>query len=143
MFDAGQVRVTVCYKLCNLNKRSVTQQARRMMCILIFNALYPQNFTVQLGLMPFSTRDEASVYNSLAHSDVVVNMIGKHYETKHIVPTRRANGKISRVNFDMEEVNVTIPRMLARQAREAGVTCFIHLSGAFRIQSKGLTVWYL
>lgn len=82
--------------------------------------------------MPFSTRDEASVHASLAQSDVVVNMIGKHYETKHIVPTRRANGKISRINFDMEEVNVTIPRMLARQAREAGATCFIHLSGPFR-----------
>ena len=127
--------------LCS-NSTPTTQNARSI-CDMFLHIqhqdVYPHiqrpsdalNFTIQLGLMPFSTRDEGSVYNSLAHSDVVVNMIGKHYETKHIVPTRRADGTISRINYGMEEVNVTIPRMLARQAREAGVTCFIHLSGAF------------
>ena len=79
--------------------------------------------------MPFSTRDAKSVAATMGHSDVVVNMIGKHYLTKHIVPTRKANGKINRINYDFEEVHVTIPRLLARQARESGVTCFIHVSG--------------
>ena len=79
--------------------------------------------------MPYSTRDLDSVKATMTHSDVVINMIGKHYETKHFVPTRRANGEISRVNYDLEEVHVTIPRMLAREARKSGATCFIHMSG--------------
>lgn len=87
----------------------------------------------QLGLMPFSTRDAKSVAATMGHSDVVVNMIGKHYLTKHIVPTRKANGKINRINYDFEEVHVTIPRLLARQARESGVSVFIHISGKDRI----------
>ena len=59
---------------------------------------------IQLGLLPFSPRDEKSIVASLKHSDIVVNFIGKHYETKHAVPTRRSNGKLSRVNYDFEEV---------------------------------------
>lgn len=55
-------------------------------------------------------------------------MIGKHYETKHIVPTRRANGQLSRINYDFEEVNVAIPRRLAKLAKKAGVETFIHVS---------------
>lgn len=64
----------------------------------------------------------------MKNSDVVINLIGKHYETKHLVPTRRANGKLSRVNYDFEEVHVTIPRTIARIAKEAGVQAFIHVS---------------
>jgi hypothetical protein len=59
---------------------------------------------VQLGLIPFSARDEDSIIESLKSSDVVINLIGKHYETKHLIPTRRNDGKLSRVNFDFEEV---------------------------------------
>ena len=83
----------------------------------------------QLGLMPYSTRDLESVKKTMTHSDVVINLIGKHYETKHFVPTRRANGNLSRVNYDLEEVHVTIPRMLAREAKKAGAKAFIHMSG--------------
>lgn len=82
----------------------------------------------QLGLMPFSPRDKESIYEAVKKSDVVINMIGKHYETKHIVPTRRADGNLSRVNYDFEEVNVTIPRILAEISKEAGVESFIHVS---------------
>lgn len=82
----------------------------------------------QLGLMPFSPRDRESIYDAVKKSDVVINLIGKHYETKHIVPTRRADGSLSRVNYDFEEVNVTIPRILAEISKEAGVESFIHVS---------------
>jgi len=61
--------------------------------------------------MPFSPRDDESIKAALKNSDVVINMIGKHYETKHIVPTRRANGKLCRVNYDLHEVHVEIPRL--------------------------------
>ena len=82
----------------------------------------------QLGLMPFSPRDKESIYEAVRKSDVVINLIGKHYETKHFVPTRRADGSLSRVNYDFEEVNVTIPRILAEISKEAGVESFIHVS---------------
>lgn len=78
--------------------------------------------------MPFSPRDKESIYDAVKNSDVVINLIGKHYETKHIVPTRRADGNLSRVNYDFEEVNVTIPRVLAEISKEAGVSSFIHVS---------------
>ena len=94
----------------------------------------------QLGLMPFSPRDEASIRESMTNSDIVINLIGKHYETKHMVPTRRANGKLSRVNFDFDEVHETIPRTLARLAREAGVQSFVHVS-ALSADLESLSKW--
>eukprot|EP01035_Chromulina_nebulosa_P017412 gene17412-22961_t len=81
-----------------------------------------------LGLIPYSARDEELLKKSMQYSDVVINCIGKHYETKHIVPTRRSNGKLSRINFSFEEVNITIPRNIARIAKQSGVQVFIHLS---------------
>lgn len=63
----------------------------------------------QLGFIPFSPRDDESILECIKNSDVVINLIGKHYETQHIVPTRRADGKLSRTNYSFEDVNVTIP----------------------------------
>lgn len=82
----------------------------------------------QLGLMPFSPRDEESIKESIRNSDIVINMIGKHYETKHLVPTRRENGELSRVNFSFHDTHVEIPRTLARLCKEAGVETFVHVS---------------
>lgn len=97
-------------------------------CELEIRHLKPMFDLGQLGLMPFSPRDRESIYEAVKKSDVVINLIGKHYETKHIVPTRRADGSLSRVNYDFEEVNVTIPRILAEISKEAGVESFIHVS---------------
>ena len=82
----------------------------------------------QLGLMPFSPRDEESIKESIRNSDIVINMIGKHYETKHVVPTRREDGELSRVNYSFNETHVEIPRTLARLCKEAGVETFVHVS---------------
>jgi NADH dehydrogenase (ubiquinone) 1 alpha subcomplex subunit 9 len=79
-------------------------------------------------LVQFSPRDEDSIRESLKHSDIVINLIGKHYETKHAVPTRRADGSLSRVNFSFEEVHVDIARRIARISKEAGVKSLIHVS---------------
>ena len=82
----------------------------------------------QLGLMPFSPRDEESILRSMEHSDIVINLIGKHYETKHVVPHRMIDGKPSRVNFTFDEVHSDVPRRIARMAAQAGVKSFIHMS---------------
>ena len=81
-----------------------------------------------MGLLPFSPRDDESIKAALKNSDVVINLIGKHYETKHIVPTRRPDGRLCRVNYGFDEVHVDIPRKIARLAKEAGVECMIHVS---------------
>ena len=82
----------------------------------------------QVGIMPFSPRDEASIYEAVKNSDLVINLIGKDYETKHLVPTRRTNGSISRINYGFEETLITIPQTIARISREAGVQALIHFS---------------
>ena len=49
----------------------------------------------------------------MKYSDIVVNCIGREYETR---------------NFKFKDVNVIGPAMLARCAKEAGVKRFIHIS---------------
>ena len=78
--------------------------------------------------MPFSPRDEVSIRNSIRDSDVVINLIGKYYETKHIVKTRRADGTLSNINYDFDEVHCEIPARIARIAKEQGAKAFIHMS---------------
>lgn len=94
----------------------------------------------QLGLLPFSVRDKDSVREAFRNTDVVVNLIGKHFETKHAVPTRRADGKLSRVNFSFEEVHVTAAETIAEVAKEAGVKKFIQVS-ALSADAKSESRW--
>ncbi|KAJ1439107.1 hypothetical protein B484DRAFT_444236 [Ochromonadaceae sp. CCMP2298] len=97
-------------------------------CEMEIRHLKPMFDLGQLGLIPFSGRDRESIYESVKNSDVVINMIGKHYETKHLVPTRREDGSLSRVNYSLQEVHVDIPRAIAEVCRDAGVQTFIHMS---------------
>ena len=97
-------------------------------CELEVRHLKPMFDLGQLGLMPFSPRDHDSIVESIKNSDIVVNMIGKYYETKHIVPTRRADGSLSRINYSYDEVHTEIPRILARLAKQHGAKAFIHMS---------------
>ncbi|CAN0105693.1 unnamed protein product, partial [Phaeothamnion confervicola] len=48
--------------------------------------------------------DEPSIRAAIADADVVVNLIGKYYETRHPVPTRRADGMLSNVISSFEKV---------------------------------------
>ena len=78
--------------------------------------------------MEFNGRDEDSIRASIRDADVVINLIGKYYETKHIVKTRRADGSLSNINFDFDEVHCEIPRKIARIAKEQGAKAMIHVS---------------
>lgn len=109
-------------------------------CELEVRHLKPMCDLGQLGLMPFSPRDEQSIRDAIKHSDVVINMIGKHYETKHLVPTRRENGKISNINYGFEEANAGIAKTLARLSKEAGVRTFIHV-GALAANPTSKSRW--
>lgn len=97
-------------------------------CELEVRHLRPSFDLGQIGFVPFSGRDEESIFESVKHSDIVINMIGKHYETKHAVPTRREDGSLSRVNYSFEDVHVDLPSRIAKVSKAAGVKSFVHMS---------------
>eukprot|EP00516_Mucochytrium_quahogii_P008269 CAMPEP_0203756302 /NCGR_PEP_ID=MMETSP0098-20131031/9598_1 /ASSEMBLY_ACC=CAM_ASM_000208 /TAXON_ID=96639 /ORGANISM=" , Strain NY0313808BC1" /LENGTH=351 /DNA_ID=CAMNT_0050648131 /DNA_START=281 /DNA_END=1339 /DNA_ORIENTATION=- len=81
--------------------------------------------TQDLGrLVPsyFSLKDEDSVRESIAGADVVINLMGKKYETKSFPP--------SIINYSFDDVNVTGAELVARIAREENVKHLVHVSSA-------------
>jgi NADH dehydrogenase (ubiquinone) 1 alpha subcomplex subunit 9 len=69
--------------------------------------------------MPFSPKDEKSIYESVKRSNVVINLIGKDNATHHVTGD---------VNYSLEETLVNVPRRVARIAKKAGASSFIHVS---------------
>jgi NADH dehydrogenase (ubiquinone) 1 alpha subcomplex subunit 9 len=80
--------------------------------------MYGDNGRIQE--LPYSPRDEESIRRSMKNSNVVINCIGKYYETKHLLPWH--------INYTLHETHVTIAERLARIAREEGVAQFVHVS---------------
>lgn len=70
--------------------------------------------------VPFNVRDEESVANAVKGSDVVINLIGKHYETKHLLPWW--------INYTYDEVHVKAAETIAKACAENGVNKLIHVS---------------
>ncbi|CDK29767.1 unnamed protein product [Kuraishia capsulata CBS 1993] len=69
-----------------------------------------------LGVVNFvelDLRNLESIRNSVAHSDIVFNLIGTEQSTK---------------NFSIEDVNIEGARRIAQISKEAGVARFIHVS---------------
>ncbi|KAG8438857.1 hypothetical protein GDO86_005155 [Hymenochirus boettgeri] len=76
--------------------------------------LRPMGDLGQLIFMEWNSKDNKDATRKLLeNSNVVINLIGKEWETK---------------NFSFEDVFVNIPRELALLAHEAGVEKFIHMS---------------
>ncbi|CAN0188550.1 unnamed protein product [Pylaiella littoralis] len=76
----------------------------------------------------YSSSDEQSMRDAIGDADTVVNLIGKHYETKHLCITRKEDGAINRINSSFKNVNVDVAGMLARAAKAQGVKNFVHVS---------------
>jgi uncharacterized protein YbjT (DUF2867 family) len=70
--------------------------------------------------VPFNVDDEDSIRRVMKESDVVINLIGKDYETTHYMPWM--------VNSSFEKTHIDVPAKLARLAVEEGVTNFVHVS---------------
>ncbi|XP_060109577.1 NADH dehydrogenase [ubiquinone] 1 alpha subcomplex subunit 9, mitochondrial [Heteronotia binoei] len=75
--------------------------------------LRPMGDLGQLLFMEWDSRDKDSIRRALEHSNVVINLVGREWETR---------------NFKFEDVFVNIPRDIARFSREAGVEKLIHVS---------------
>ncbi|MGH0130899.1 UNVERIFIED_CONTAM: hypothetical protein FKN15_059620 [Acipenser sinensis] len=61
----------------------------------------------------WDARDKDSISRALAHSNVVINLVGREWETS---------------NYRFEDTHVNIPKEIARAAKEAGIEKFIHMS---------------
>ncbi|XP_032761508.1 NADH dehydrogenase [ubiquinone] 1 alpha subcomplex subunit 9, mitochondrial isoform X1 [Rattus rattus] len=80
----------------------------------------------QLIFLEWDARDKDSIRKAVQHSNVVINLIGREWETR---------------NFDFEDVFVNIPRAIAQASKEAGVERFIHVShlnASMRSSAKSL-----
>uniref|UniRef100_A0AAR2LW49 NADH dehydrogenase [ubiquinone] 1 alpha subcomplex subunit 9, mitochondrial n=1 Tax=Pygocentrus nattereri TaxID=42514 RepID=A0AAR2LW49_PYGNA len=75
--------------------------------------LRPMGDLGQIIFMEWDARDKESIKRAIAHSNVVINLVGREWETS---------------NYKFEDVFVTIPQQIAKASREAGVTKFIHMS---------------
>ncbi|NWI92683.1 NDUA9 dehydrogenase, partial [Pitta sordida] len=75
--------------------------------------LRPMGDLGQLLFMEWDCRDKDSIRRAVEHSNVVINLVGKEWETR---------------NFRFEDEFVNIPQSLAQISREAGVETFIHIS---------------
>ncbi|KAJ1963986.1 Protein-lysine N-methyltransferase efm5 [Dipsacomyces acuminosporus] len=72
--------------------------------------------TGDLGMiipMEFDIRNPKQIEECVRHSDVVINLIGRNYETK---------------NFSFENVHIEGASNIAKISHEAGVSRFIHMS---------------
>uniref|UniRef100_A0A671V4J9 NADH dehydrogenase [ubiquinone] 1 alpha subcomplex subunit 9, mitochondrial n=1 Tax=Sparus aurata TaxID=8175 RepID=A0A671V4J9_SPAAU len=67
----------------------------------------------QIIFMEWDARNKDSIKQALEHSNVVINLVGREWETR---------------NYRFEDVFVSIPQQIAKAAREAGITKFIHMS---------------
>lgn len=67
----------------------------------------------QVLFHPFHLRDADSIKKAVKYSNVVINLVGRDWETK---------------NFKFDDVHVTGARAIARACREAGVERLIHVS---------------
>jgi len=67
----------------------------------------------QVLFTPYNLKDEASIRKALKHSNLVINLIGREFETR---------------NFSYDDIYVKGPRTIARIAKECGVARMIHIS---------------
>ncbi|XP_026948876.1 NADH dehydrogenase [ubiquinone] 1 alpha subcomplex subunit 9, mitochondrial isoform X1 [Sagmatias obliquidens] len=75
--------------------------------------LRPMGDLGQIIFLEWNGRDKDSIRRAVEHSNVVINLVGREWETK---------------NFGFEDVFVKIPQAIAQASKEAGVEKFIHVS---------------
>lgn len=78
----------------------------------------------------YSPRDIDSMRDVIADADVVVNMIGKFYETWQPIQISKFPYVGKQVNYTFKDTNVTIPRTIAELCKEMQVDNLIHVSSA-------------
>ena len=76
----------------------------------------------------YSPRDRDSMAQVIADADVVINLIGKSYETMTAADTKSFPYIKFHTNYSFTEANVTIPQTVAELCTEMQVDNLIHVS---------------
>mmetsp|Transcript_29805 Transcript_29805/g.88470 ORF Transcript_29805/g.88470 Transcript_29805/m.88470 type:complete len:414 (-) Transcript_29805:91-1332(-) len=76
----------------------------------------------------YSPRDRDSMAEVIADADIVINMVGKYYETKAPSTKESFPYVYMKTNFTFEQCNVDIPRTIAELCTEMQVDNLIHVS---------------
>merc|ERR1711894_647734 len=66
----------------------------------------------------------------ISDADIVINLIGKYYETKAPANTDKFPFITMKTNFTFQQCNVDIPRTVAELCKEMQVDHMIHVSSA-------------
>lgn len=82
--------------------------------------------------VPFSPRDEDSMLRATEGADVVINLMGKDWETMHYVPML--------INSSFQFTNVEVAERLARVAVRQGASTLVHVS-ALSAEKHALSEW--
>jgi len=78
----------------------------------------------------YSSRDRQSMADVIADADIVINLIGKQYETRTLEDTGKFPFLHYKVNTPYAEANVDVPRTIAELCKEMQVDNLIHVSSA-------------
>ena len=78
----------------------------------------------------YSSRDKQSMADLIADADIVINMVGKHYDTRALEDTKTFPYLNYKIQTSIEEANVTVPKMIADLCKEMQVDNLIHVSSA-------------
>lgn len=78
----------------------------------------------------YSSRDKQSMADLIADADVVINLIGKYYDTKALEDTPTFPFLRYKVSTSIAEANVDVPRTIAELCKEMQVDNLIHVSSA-------------
>lgn len=82
--------------------------------------------------VPFSPRDDDSIRRAIGQSDIVINLMGKDYQTAHYLPWL--------INSSFEFTNITLAEKVARIAVEQEVSTLVHVS-ALAADKHALSRW--
>ena len=78
----------------------------------------------------YSPRDRDSIKEVIADADVVVNMIGKYYESGQPVQVDKFPYISYQTNYSFHDANVTVARTIAEICTEMQVDNLVHISSA-------------
>jgi len=88
----------------------------------------------------YDSRDRDSMAEVIADADVVINLIGKHYETQALSNKEKFPYFELKTNFTVEQANVDIPRTIAELCKEMQIDNLIHVS-AFGASPDSNSEW--
>ncbi|KAL7506576.1 hypothetical protein ACHAXN_005749 [Cyclotella atomus] len=78
----------------------------------------------------YSSRDRQSMADLIADADIVINLIGKYYDTKKLEDTDKFPYLNYTISTSVHEANVTVPATIAELCKEMQVDNLIHVSSA-------------